>query len=1146
MPARAASLCLAALALAPAASAQIGRGIIQGTVSDASGSIVVGADVRATHQQTQVEHRATTNEAGLYIFAGIPVGPYQVSASASGFKQNVRRGVTLLVDDRLRVDFRLDIGMPSESIVVTAAPPLVDSAGATVGKVIENKRLSSLPVSGLSALALVALTPNVRSHARNAAGFGERGDLAGTFSVNGGPPGFNNVVIDGSNNLDPRGGILNTNPPVDTIEEFKVQSGTMSAEYGFTAGGVVNMVTKSGTNEFHGSLYEFLRNDKLDARNAFSATKPALRYNQFGGTAGGPVLIPKVYNGRNRSFFFFNYEEWRLPASRAIVSTVPVEAQRRGDFSQLRDVRGNAIQLYDPRSTAPNPAGSGFVRTPFAGNILPAARLDRSAQRILEFYPLPNRQPSDAFTNSNNFAANNSGTQSARRMTMKGDQRFSDRNSFMFRYILWNHKNDQAANADPFRDRLSRVRNDDYLNRNFSLTDTHVFTPTLLNEFRVGVTRLVFPFSGLAAGENFPDQLGMHPSIPRDTMPRMNIQGYPSWPSSLATLKGFITNHSVQLLNNVTKTLGKHTLKAGLDLRQNQYNLLQCNRCSGEFSFNNVLTGNPLQPAGTGDGLASFLLGAVATGSVESAQGITYQSISHSYYFQDDWKALPRLTLNLGFRYDYQQVPGERFNRLSNFNPFAANPRNNLPGRLEFAGQEYGRTAVGADFNDFSPRFGFALDLTGNGRMAIRGGYGIFYPYTFRGDYFESITGFGTTLTTYAAPGGNTQFPAFYLPDGLPSAPVQPLGRQLGPSAFESQNVTFYQPSGRTSYSQQWTLTIQRQLPGGFLLETGYTGNKGTKLITREYDLNQLDPRYYSLGRRLQDRVPNPFAGRVQGAFGGPTLTLEQSLRPFPYYNAINVTSPRQGSSIYHGWLVNLERRLSGGFVLLASYSFGKLINENIRVPSPGGSEQLNAGANYRLGPYNRRLERGLDSTDSGGRFVVSTVYELPFGPGKRFLNSSGALGRITGGWQVNAIGTLQQGLPLVIRGASNFLADRPDSTGTSAVLESPARERWFNTAQFVNPPEYTIGNTPRTLPDVRSPGIKNLDFSLFKTTRIAERFHLQFRAEAFNITNRVNLFSPNGNFVPGPDGRNRSGTFGTITESRDARTVQFGLKLLF
>ena len=1137
-------LLVSTVLMAPAGWAQIGRASIQGTVSDPQQTVIQGAAIRVTQTETNAVFKTTTNEAGYFLVPGVPVGSYSVVAEMQGFKRGVRSGIVVQVGDQARVDFQLEIGTVTESVEVTGALPLVDTSSATVGKVIENARMLGLPLNGRSALALVVLTPNVRSHAESPHGFGDRGVLVSGFSVNGGPSGANNLMLDGSSNVNPRAGDVNVNPAVDAIQEFKVQSGVMSAEFGYTAGGVVNMVTKSGTNQFHGSLYEFLRNDKLDARNAFAAVKAPFRYNQFGGVVGGPVR-------KDKTFFFYNYEEWRFRRQYTVIGTTPTDEQRTGDLSRLADARGNAIPIYDPQTTAANTAGGGFTRQVFPGNRIPANRLDPVSQKILPFYPAPNRTPSDPFTNSNNFIGNLGANKDAVQMSGKADHSFSTKNRLSVRYTSWTHKDDNGSTGTGYYpDRLPRVRNDNYGNKNFNLTDSHFFSSSLINEFRGGVVRNAFPFVPASVGTNPTSKLGLPSSVPEVTLPGVNFAGTPNlqgFPSGFGTIRGYITMDVRQMFDSITWIKGKHTLKIGGELRQNMYSINACFQCSGVFNFNTRLTGNPQGLPGTGSGLASFLLGAVADANIDSNVGTTNPSFTQAYFVQDDWKLTRRLTVNLGMRYDYQQVPGERHNGLSNFNPGATNPLTNLPGRLEFAGVDFGRTVIDPDFNDFGPRVGFALDVFGSGRTVLRGGYGLYYPLTHNYATDFGSLGFRGNSTVYTAPGGNLDFPAFLFKDGFPTPVVLPIGSKVGPSAFLSGNVTIDERANRTPYSQQFTFTLQHQLPGQILMETSYSGNRGTKLRGGGYDYNQLDPVNLSLGTRLNEVVPNPYAGRVTGAFGGATITRQQSLRPFPYYNRVGIANPHMANSNYHSFLLNFEKRMSRGFVMLASYSYGKLISDGINGFGFAGSELVNQ-FDYQNGKFDRRVERSIEATDSAGRFVFSSIYELPFGKGKRFSSSNGAMNRVIGGWQVDGVLALQSGTPLAVRGANNFLANRPNSTGASAALPGSQRSaaRWFDTTQFVNPANFTFGNVSRLLPDVRGPGIRNVDLSVIKTTQLTEKVGLQFRAESFNFANKVNLLSPNTTFVTGPDGRNQSGTFGTITRSRDARVVQLALKLIF
>jgi hypothetical protein len=632
----------------------------------------------------------------------------------------------------------------------------------------------------------------------------------------------------------------------------------------------------------------------------------------------------------------------------------------------------------------------------------------------------------------------------------------------------------------------------------------------------------------------------------------VNFQGIPTlprFPSGFGEINGFLAFHVLQLQDSLTVIKGNHTLKFGVEFRKDLYNIAGCFSCSGNYTFNTRLTGNPQQLAGTGSGLASFLAGSVAGASIDQNVGVSYKDFTQAYYINDDWKVTPRLTLNFGLRYDYQGISKERNNGISNFNPFVNNPQNNLPGRLEFAGIDF-ENPQDPDRNDFGPRFGFAFDLFGGGRTVLRGGFGVYYALqgTHRANEAFAALGYRGNVTTYNPPGGNADLPAFRLRDGFPFPVQAPVGNQIGPSAFQSQNQTHVQRGTRNPYSEQWTLTLQQALPGSWLVEAGYSANHGVKLDGTGYDYNQLDPRFLSLGQSLNDQVPNPFAGRgIQGAFGGATIARRQALRPLPYYGNITINRPNLGNSIYHSWLLNLEKRYAQGLALLASFTFGKQLSDTITGFGFAGSEQVNVNPQQN-GKFDRRRERAIHSTDSGKRFILSAIYELPFGSGKRWNPPNAVARRIVGGWQVNSILTLQDGLPLGITGANNQAADRPDSTGRSAKLPSGERDatRWFDTTQFVNPALFQFGNVARLLPDVRGPGITNLDLSLVKDTFLAEKWKLQFRAEAFNFPNSTNLLTPNTAFVPDASGRNVNANFGRITRARDARVVQLALKLIF
>jgi len=1110
-----------------AAYAQQGRGTILGTVTDQSGAPVAGAVVKVVNKATNVGQQTQTTGEGLYQAPNLAVGDYTVTIEKPGFRKVVRTGLQLQVDQRAQVDVRLEVGQVTESIEVQGEAPLVDTSNTSIGKVVDQKRVSELPLNGRNALALTLLTPSVKSNAGpTSSGFADRGIQLSSISINGGPNAMNGQLLDGGNNIQSYIGEVAINPGVDSVEEFKVQSGAMSAEYGFSAGGVINMVTRSGTNRLHGSVYEFLRNDALDARNTFASVRPPFRYNQFGASVGGPVI-------KNRTFFFGNWEEYRYRRSQVRIGSFPTEGQRIGNFTDLRTTTGALIPIFDPYST--QGSGTGVTRQAFPGNVIPPTLIDPVARAINEFYPVPNRTPTDAFTNANNFQTNANEIQQMRQYTLKGDHRFNDKNSMFGRYSFFNHRTDNGAGgATIYPNEVVSKRDDNLKNWNAVLSDTHVISPTIVNEFRVGATRGYFPFVVRSFGGGWPQKLGLPSIVPADTFPAIN-NGLTGFNTGTAGLRGSL---NWQFLDQVNIVRGAHSMKMGFDLRLLQGHNLQRSSPSGAYTFAAGLTGNPLTPAGTGSAYASYLVGAVSSASVTTHTGESQVTHSLSGYFQDDWKITRRLTVNLGLRYDFQSQAVERNNGASNFDPVCRLP-NGLAGCTVFAGfNGQPRNWRGEDYSNWGPRVGFAYDVFGNTRTVLRAGYGMMYPSQMWRENYGNTNGFAQTSTTF--PQNDPNRPAFPLRQGFPSAPIQPQGRALGAAAFLGQNVAYDESDGNIPRIQQFTLSLQQQVWKSWLFEASYAGNLGRGLTAGSYDLNQLDPQFLSLGQGLQAQVPNPNVGLVPGALGGATISREQSLRPFPYYSGINVRNPRLGNYNSHLLLLSAEKRLSKGLALLVSFTGGKVISDSIATPVNFGPIEQASVVGYQNGKFNRAAERSVDPSDVAKRATVSLVYELPFGKGQQMRN------KLIGGWQVNTIGVMQTGIPLVVTGANNQRATRPDSTGKSAGLDNPTAQRWFDTTQFVNPAPFTFGNLGRVLPNVRTPGTVNWDLSFIKNTRLTERFNLQFRTEMFNFLNQVNLGAPNTGFSPGPNGLNQSGSFGVITSARDARTIQMALKLQF
>jgi hypothetical protein len=722
--------------------------------------------------------------------------------------------------------------------------------------------------------------------------------------------------------------------------------------------------------------------------------------------------------------------------------------------------------------------------------------------------------------------------QNMHQYTLRTDERISNSDSFFLRFTYY----DAYTNNCPctFPNLALNGRYDHFGTRNAAFGETHSFSPRLINELRVGIARQYFPFQSASYGENWPSKLGLPASVPNTVFPTIS-NGYSTLGNGTVGIRGALTWDAADTL---TFVLGSHSIKFGSEYRLLFGNNYQTSTPSGSFSFSAALTGNPQSQSGTGSTYADFLAGAVSSASGGTYIGESQKGYTVTGFIQDDWRVRRNLNVNIGLRYDYQEPPFERNCGTSNFNPSATNPLLNIRGEMQYACKDYGATYLLPDYKDFAPRIGFAWDPFSHGTTVLRGGFAVFYPGTFNITYFGSTAGFASTNTSYSAQGGNTNFPAFYLSQGFPTPLIQPLGAALGPSAFLSQGVTYDQASQKTPTSIQWNLSTQRQIKGSWVVSASYTGNHGVHLVGGSYNVNQLNPQYLSLGTSLQNSVPNPYAGIVPGSLGSATITRQQSLLQFPYYTSVTVRNPHLGNSIYHAGLLTVQKRVSHGLTFLASYTKAKLISDSVASPINFGSIEQVTNNTYQNGAYNRHLERGLDPTDVPQRFVISTVYRLPFGTSHRFLKP------FVVGWQAQTIVTLQKGLPVLITGANNNLATRPNSTGQSPLLSNPTQYEWFNTAAFVNPPSYTFGNIGRTLPDVRNPGFFNCDLSLIKNTRIRERVGVQFRVEAFNMDNHTNLGFANGGFSAGTNGLNISSTFGTITSARAPRIVQLGMKL--
>lgn len=1110
---------------------------ITGRITDPTGAVIPEADVAARNTDTGLKYATRSNDVGYYTLALLPPGSYEVSVHKAGFRPVVRTGVRLDVDQVARLNFTLEVGQITETVEVVSQAPILDTERPTVTATVDRARIEALPLNGRNPIQLMRLAPNVNflesltpSTTLDTAGF-----IQNSMSISGGQSGATAFFLDGGSLNTLQENNVPVTPNVDMVEEFKISTSLHSAEFGMTGGGVINVITRSGTNRWSGAAYDYLRNNALDANSwtnkRVNVPKSVLRYNQFGFSSGGPLVIRRLYDGRSRTFFFGNYEGIRWRSSQTTQARVATEAEKQGDFAStyIRNPQTGQfipVSLFDPTTTRPNPAGSGYVRDPLPGNRIPASRMDPVAVRSLAFAPAPNRPPDD-LTGSNNLISISSVPTDLNQFMVRLDHQLGASNRIFGRYLETRRTSTSVIptfSADNPMDptaafSISR-------NRQFVLGDTHTFSPTVLNEFRFSTTREFLLSKPSGYGKNVAQLIGLPPGHPTEIAPRFSIAdaGYLGGDPSKLALRAQVTGG---IFDTVTKVHGRHTLKVGADLRVVLDNNFQPGAIAGTFSFTRALSGDPQAPTLTGFGPATFLLGAVSSGSlnvgIAKSDGYRYAA----FFVQDDVKLTARLTMNLGLRYDYIGAPTERFDRYANFNPYAVNPLTGLPGVVEFAGKDFGRSIFEADRNDFGPRIGFAYDVAGSGRLVVRGGYGVYYYQPGGTLILGPYMGF-TSTSSYVAQG---PFAAFWLKNGVPFID-QPKGRSGGARTQLGSSVSSYETWSRTPYVQQWNFSLQFGLPWQNVFEAAYTGNHGVKLPAWNWDVNQMDPQYLKLGFALQEAVPNPF--EALGIFG-KTITRSQALRPFPAYLTISNGAPRYGNSNYHSLVLRWEKRFAHGISYLASFTTGKTIGDVGRRFSSWLSSGLDTSGGQN-GRFDRRSWRAIEPMDVSKRLVASLVYELPLGAGKRWLRS-GVLSGILGGWQINGIFEARTGTPLVVRGANNNAADRPNYLRSAKLPASQRNEyRWFDTAAFGAPPLFTFGNAPNTLPDVRGPGASWLDLSLFRNIALRERWRLQFRAEAFNALNSVNLGLPTTSAL--------SGAFGRITTARDPRIVQLGLRM--
>ena len=1141
-----ARLFLAALFSVCLTFAQQITGSVTGTVTDPGGAAVSGASVKLSNAGTGATESTTTDAAGNFRFLLLPLGNYSVQVSAPGFKSFVRAGIVVEVDRSIAVPVSLQIGQVSETVEVSGASPLLEPNTSSLGTVMDEQKIVDLPLNGRNPMGLANLIPTVK-------GIGYFGGQVlsswrlAAVSIGGGQPLTNGFLVDGIANDKMVDSGAMTYLTVDATQEFKVQTNGMSAEFGRTSGGVISMISKSGSNAFHGSLFEFLRNQDLNANDFFAnkaghAIAPD-KVNQFGGTFAGTLK-------RDKLFFFYNYEGYRERSASTETVTSPTAAQRTGDFSGLTTSSGAQIVIYDPNTTRVNPANPAqFIRDAFPNNIIPASRINTVGANILKYYPSPNLPGLAANLFLQSATPINKDTQTVRiDYNLSATRRIAGR--YTYDNLDWQFANFFNNIADVDGRAILIPRKSAFL----SYTDS--ISPTVLFDARVGFNHQVEGYNTPSQGFDI-TQLGMPASLlaqsqqaptatKQGTFPRVSV-------SDLTTFGG--TNASANHTNTgsasatLTKIHGEQTWKFGYEFRLYQRNEFGLNYPVGSYTFNRQFTQGPnpdVASTTSGYSVASLLLGVPSSGTagINAASAITMKY--NAVFFQDDWKLNRKLTLNLGLRWDKEGSPTERYNIFDNFDPNAPSlsvPGLNLHGGLSYPGTNgRSRGFFSSSNKDFQPRVGLAYQA--NPKTVVRAAFGISFVPTTQGTYTSSQIGFSSTTPMVTSnDGGHT--PANTLSNPFPSGLILPTGSSLGSLTAVGTSVTGTPESVGRGYSQQWNFTIQHQPFQDWLFEAGYVGNRGVHLFMYNQNLNWLpDSTVAAYGSALNNQVANPFYGIIKtGPLASATVPQAQLLLPYPQFTGLSgsiqggIVNPFSylNNSTYHALTLKVERRFSNGLSFLAAYAKSKLLDEgdNLTQVRPGGVTGTTVQDWSNLS-----AERSKSLYDVPQRLVITTLYALPF-----FKKGNLMARAVLGGWQANGIMTIQAGLPIPITMPANYFgADRPNVVpGVSDKVANQTLSQWFNTAAFSSPAPYTYGNVSRTLPDVSGDGLFNLDLSLFKNFIVREKFKFQFRAEAFNVTNTPTFEIP-GTAYGTP-------TFGQVTALAffpKPRIIQFGLRMDF
>ncbi len=1115
----AAQLTALSLIVSAAAWGQ-GTAEITGTVADSSGAAMSGAKVTVTNTATSAKRSATTNESGIYDLPALAPGNYDMTVESAGFRSSERKGMELQVAQVARLDFTMQVGNVSDTIEVSGGAPILESENATLGTVIENKRIIDLPLNGRNPLQLVSLTPGATTNGpASSQGQQRMGGARNGFSLNvaGQRTSNNHYQLDGVENTDPNFNTYLFLPSVDALQEFKVETGTYGAEYGRGLS-QINMTTRSGTNEYHGTLFEFLRNSNLDAKNFFDPAGPIAPFkrNQFGGTVGGPVAIPKVFNGRDKLFFFFDYEGLRERKAQTAVFNMPPALDRTGNFS------GSSAIIYDPQTRVVDANGKVISQSAFPGNIIPANRLTPTAVTALKnWFPLPNRGNPNGYTS--NYIDNEGRSNDNDQVTARGDYVMNSASTLYGRFSR-THDSGYLPLTTP-----GLGYNNDVVAWQGLIGHTLVLGANKVNEFKFSVARLGAANQQPSANKNnYVSALGIG-GVPTDIAQYWGVPVFQFGGGAVSTVGEcsdcpFVNHDTIfQWTDNFTWTHGKHTLKLGTDDRRMRYNQIGAVVARGRFTFNGTYTADPtLSSPPPQNTLADFLLGTISTSEGQSGAPIAgFRSFSLNVYATDSWKVSSKLTVNYGLRYELEPPYTDKYDNIVNiaFNwdnstvPtyvragtgdfYGGNPPPpfRLPAGVPYTRNGmFGNRAYQTSYKDIAPRLGIAYSL--NSKTVIRSGAGIYYVRDIGNAQFDLVR--NAPFSTRRSENAQSAL--------IPSLSWQVPFVQTATPSF----ILVNQYNQNTPYVPQWSFGVERQISTNSSLEVNYLGSAGVHL------------------QRLMT---------YNTAVPGPPTGINNRRPQFPLYGGTFQVMADPSHSSYHALQARFQQRFSRGVTFLSSYSWSKSIDNGSGIRTVDGDSLTPSN------DYNLRLDRGLSAYDFRHRWTTSFLYELPIGKGKAVLgNMNRVANTLIGGWQIGGITTLQSGFPFTLYCGSGPVQNGgdncyPDNLGGNSILAGDQRgpSKWFNTGNFVNRidnptlPQYRYGNNARN--NIIGPPLVDVDFSTSKNFRFTEKRGLEFRTEFFNLLNHPIFGQPNATVG--------TQSFGTITGTRiDSREIQFALKL--